>query len=281
MWYMNYEEIIENLKKEHDFIMSTYIRNLSIISKAPKKPTEPYNYNMEIFKPSFKLRIIYVGLLFLILVFFSYQFPTGYIMEYFLETFEWKKSTWFLFLVLISSLIQLFYFNQEYSKYKDKLELRTRIRTTFDNQMKIYNTELKTFEENFKSLKELKIENEKIIEKIGEINSKIKFYKNKLIEVNSSKSIIETEKKYKLFCPNCGFKFENTSPSNTGKFGGGLSGATAGAILGSKVGIAMGPLGAIAGTIPGAIIGGFFGKNLGNHFDNLVCPKCETKFEIK
>ena len=43
----------------------------------------------------------------------------------------------------------------------------------------------------------------------------------------------------------------------------------------------MGPLGAIAGTIPGAIIGGFFGKNLGNHFDNLVCPKCETKFEIK
>lgn len=278
---MNYVEIIENLKREHDLIMSTYIHNLTIISKAPKKPTEPYNYNMEIFKPSFKFRIMYVVLLFLIFVFFSYQFPTGYVMEYFLETFELKKLTWFIFLFLISIMIQLFYFNQEYSKYKDKLELRLRIRSTFDNQIEIYDKELKTFEEKFKSSKELKIENEKLIEKIGEINSKIKFYKTKLVEINSSNSIVDTEKKYKLFCPNCGFKFENTNTNNSGKLGGGLSGATAGAILGSKVGIAMGPLGAIAGTIPGAIIGGFFGKSLGNHFDNLTCPKCETKFEIK
>lgn len=278
---MNYVEIIGNLKREHDLIMSTYIHNLTIISKAPKKPTEPYNYNMEIFKPSFKFRIMYVVLLFLIFVFFSYQFPTGYVMEYFLETFELKKLTWFIFLFLISIMIQLFYFNQEYSKYKDKLELRLRIRSTFDNQIEIYDKELKTFEEKFKSSKELKIENEKLIEKIGEINSKIKFYKTKLIEINSSNSIVDTEKKYKLFCPNCGFKFENTNTNNSGKLGGGLSGATAGAILGSKVGIAMGPLGAIAGTIPGAIIGGFFGKSLGNHFDNLTCPKCETKFEIK
>ena len=208
---MNYVEIIENLKREHDLIMSTYIHNLTIISKAPKKPTEPYNYNMEIFKPSFKFRIMYVVLLFLIFVFFSYQFPTGYVMEYFLETFELKKLTWFIFLFLISIMIQLFYFNQEYSKYKDKLELRLRIRSTFDNQIEIYDKELKTFEEKFKSSKELKIENEKLIEKIGEINSKIKFYKTKLIEINSPNSIVDTEKKYKLFCPNCGFKFENTN----------------------------------------------------------------------
>src|SRR5690606_28742565 len=136
------------------------------------KPTEPFSYNIS--KPSFNLRIIYVILLFLLFAFLTYQFPTSHIAAYFLETFEWNKPTWFLLLVLISSIIQLFYYVQDYLKYKDDLALRSKMRSTFDNKMKIYNKELKTFEANFTSLKELKRENEKVIEKIGEINNKIK-----------------------------------------------------------------------------------------------------------
>ncbi|TXD71262.1 hypothetical protein [Aequorivita antarctica] len=156
-----------NQELEYAQLDRLHTANILTSIKAPSKPVEPTNPDK--YKPNFSSRITIIVILLVLTILLSYILPFVLLVDWIKKSSNLSDFYFFAICGALITLIQIKYHYDDNNEFKIKQEKYKVYLEKYNEKLKKYKSDLTDFENKYKSLSQIEMENARFERKMSEL----------------------------------------------------------------------------------------------------------------